>query len=144
MKIFFSTPIAGFDSEQQYEIYRKKLLNLYNKVKNHFGEENIFAAFFQTQTFDDYDSPVDSAKIDIAAIDNCDLFCFFYPQKAATSALVELGYAFAKNKQILITSPNIEILPYMVQGLPTAYSDQITWMTDANLDAIAAWIFNKI
>lgn len=142
MKIFLSTPIAGFDSEQQYEAYRKKMLGVYNKIKNCFGEKNIFAAFSQASTFSDYDSPVDSAKIDIAAIDDCDLFCLFYPKKISTSALVELGYAFAKNKKVLIVSPSIEILPYMVQGFPKAYPNKVTWMADTDLNAIAEWICN--
>ena len=143
MKVFISTPIAGFDNEQKYETYRKSIMSLYNVIKNQVGKENVFAAFANAASFSEYDSPEESAKIDIIAIEGCDLFVLLYPRKIPTSALVELGYALAKEKKIVLVSPNLEVLPYMVQGLPHAYSEKVIWLPDDDLGKVATAICEK-
>lgn len=140
MKVFISTPIAGFDNEQQYETYRESIISLYDKIKDHFGKENVFAALANATSLSEYDSPEESAKIDIIAIEKCDLFILLYPRKIPTSALVELGYALAREKKIVLVSPNLEVLPYMVQGLPSAYSERVIWLPDDDLDKVVTTI----
>ena len=44
-----------------------------------------------------------------------------YPKKLATSALIELGFAAAKGKPILIIAKKVSDLPFMAMGLPQAY-----------------------
>lgn len=128
MNIFLSTPIAGFCDELEYKEYRRMLLKTYRFLCKEHGKENVFAAFFAAKDYNAYDSPSKSAREDIDAIESCDIFIMFYPRKTPTSALVELGYALAKNKKILIISPEIGILPYMVQGFFEAYPRQVKWL----------------
>lgn len=136
MKIFLSTPIAGFSSEQKYENYRSKILLYYEGISKKWSPDNVFAAFVEASNFSSYDTPMKSAQKDMDKIKCCDVFVLFYPQKTPTSALVELGAAFALNKKIIIMSPQIDILPYMVQGLPFAYPDQVKWLSDADVKTI--------
>lgn len=116
-KIFISTPIAGFDSEELYLKYKKELEKIGIKIQEKFGKDNVYAAFLNVSNFSNYDSPEESAKIDLNNLKTADYFILFYPIKVATSALTELGYALALEKKILIITPNIQTLPYMVQGL---------------------------
>lgn len=127
MKIFLSTPIAGFGNELEYKKYRKWLLEIHKQLCEKYGEKNVVAAFFSAKDYDSYDSPSTSAKEDIYGIESCDVFVMFYPVKNPTSALVELGYALAQNKKILIVSPKVDVLPYMVQGFHEAYPKQVKW-----------------
>lgn len=136
MKIFLSTPIAGFSSEVEYEEYRKQLMGLHEKLCKIYGKDSIFAAFANTSTFSDYDSPEVSAQNDIEAIKNCDLFIIFYPGKIATSALVELGIAVAEQKYIILVSPKLSTFPYMVQGLPAMYKKQVHWINTSDCDVL--------
>lgn len=136
MKIFLSTPIAGFGDELEYKRYRQWLLEIRKKLCEKYGAKNVVAAFFSAKDYDSYDSPSKSAKEDITEIKSCDVFVMFYPQKKATSALVELGYALAKSKKILIVSPEIDILPYMVQGFHEAYPKQVKWTNSVDKLAI--------
>ena len=48
-----------------------------------------------------------------------------YPQKVATSALIELGFAIAYNKRIIIVTPQKNILPYLVLGISSANSESL-------------------
>lgn len=115
-KIFISTPIAGFDSEQQYLEYKKRLVEVGRALQCSFGVENVCGAFWNVKDFSSYDSPEESAKKDLEDIREAGGFILFYPIKVVTSALTELGYAVAMNKRVLIITSNIHILPYMVQG----------------------------
>lgn len=103
-------------------------MGLYDQLCHEYGHDRIFAAFADASTYNTYDSPIESAYKDVSAIQECDLFILIYPQKVASSALMELGIAFAEKKQIIIVSSHLEILPYMIQGLPFAYPDQVHWV----------------
>ena len=140
MKIFISTPIAGFSSEQEYENYRNKMLLYYEGISKKWGSDSVFAAFVEVNDFNNYDTPTKSARNDMDEIKCCDVFVLFYPRKTPTSALVELGAALALNKKIIMMSPGIDTLPYMVQGLPSAYPDQVKWLREIDVETIIAEI----
>lgn len=112
-KIFISTPISGFNSDSEYIEYRKNLLNFIKELKkdyNVYSEiENICGKYC-------YDTPEDSAINDFKKIRESDLFILHHPQRLQSSTLIELGYAYALNKDIIIIS-NKEDLPYLSLGL---------------------------
>lgn len=115
-KIFISTPIAGFESEQQYLEYKKRLEEVGRALQASLGEENVYGAFWNVKDFSSYDSPEESARKDLENIRVAEGFILFYPLKVVTSALTELGYAIAMGKKVLIITSDIHFLPYMVQG----------------------------
>lgn len=136
MRVFLSTPIAGFANDGEYDRYRNKLLDFYDTLIQRLGRENVFAAFSGVTTLDSYESPEDSAHNDVEAINCCDLFILFYPKSIATSALVELGIALSAKKQIILVSPELRTLPYMVQGFPTIYPNQVRWFSASDTEAL--------
>jgi len=46
------------------------------------------------------------------------LFILHYPKQVPTSALIELGFALAYKKRILIIASHISTLPFLAQGIP--------------------------
>lgn len=128
-KIFISTPIAGFENEKIYLKYKKVLEEIGFGLQKEFGKNNIYAAFLDVSDFNSYDSPEKSAKVDLDHLVASDYFILFYPIKVATSALTELGYALALKKKILIITPNVHTLPYMVQGLTSLNTFDIKILT---------------
>lgn len=127
-KIFISTPIAGFRSENEYLSYKKIMEGICIDLQKRFGKDNIYAAFLNISALNNYDSPEKSAKVDLWHLENADYFILFYPIKVVTSALTELGIAIGMNKQILIVAPDIHTLPYMVQGLPSIKTQNIKFL----------------
>lgn len=123
MKMFIATPIAGFGNENQMVDYKKSLMDFFSTLEQY---HDIYSEILRINGIDEYDSPELSVKLDFSAIDNSDVFILHYPKKIVTSALIELGYAIAKNKRVIIIVQNIELLPYLGQGLHLACNNVST------------------
>lgn len=70
-----------------------------------------------------YPPPSQAAKLDLRAIDSSINFILYYPQATATSAIFELGYALRAGKRVLVITPKIEELPFLLRGLKDVYED---------------------
>ena len=111
--IFLAAPISAFNNEIQYLEHRKKIIKLLHTLKEFFHVESEVKKINKYST---YDNPKTAAIQDFNLIDNCDIFILYHPQKMQTSSLIELGYAYAKNKKIIIISNRVSI-PYLASKL---------------------------
>lgn len=116
-KIFLAAPISGFVDDGEYQEYREKILELIFFLRKHSFE--VYSEVECVSGKNDYDSPEQSAREDFKRISDSDIFLLLYPKKVQTSALIELGYACAKEKVIVIVSSK-SILPYLALGLASA------------------------
>lgn len=115
MRIFLSTPISCFKNSDELNEYKKMVMSLVSVLKN----EHIVCSEIETiRDETDYDSPEKSISTDLDSISKCDIFIFHYPKSMPTSALIELGFAIAFNKRIIIITPDKKILPYLSLGVP--------------------------
>ena len=115
MNIFLSTPISQYKSMAELQTYKDSLINLVSQLrKNHSVCTEIEAIYSES----DYDTPEKSISKDLESIQKCDLFILHYPKQVPTSALIELGFALAYEKRILIIAPHISTLPFLAQGIP--------------------------
>lgn len=115
-KMFVAAPISGFETLEEYEAYRSKMVAFLEDLKKSNSEFEIFCELLRVKNEDDYMTPEKSCEEDFGAIDECEIFLLFHPVKAQTSALMELGYAYAKGKKIIIVGEE-DNLPYMAKGL---------------------------
>lgn len=119
-KIFLAAPISGFFDDGEYQEYREKVLKLI-----FFLRENSFEVYSEVECVSgksSYDSPEKSVREDFKKIGDSDIFLLLHPKKVQTSALIELGYACAKEKTIVIVGSK-SILPYLALGLPSTCTD---------------------
>lgn len=129
MKVFLAAPISAFKNEQEYKVIREKLLNLIEKLSVRFC---ICSEISNIESFATYDEPGESALKDFNEIDEADIFIMYHPIKIQTSTLIELGYAVAKGKKvIMIAKPHT--LPYLASGLVTVSPD-VKLISTAELD----------
>lgn len=105
--------------------YKAVMKKICVRLQEVYGEKQVYAAFLDVFGLDSYDSPELSAKVDLENLEAADYFILFYPIRVVTSALTELGVALGMNKKILIVVPDKQILPYMVQGLPSLESKTV-------------------
>lgn len=106
---------------QEYRKLREWVLALSETL---FGNSiGFYSAILHVKSLDTLDKPVDSARFDLSEIRNCSLFILLYPQKTASSVLVELGYALALKKRTLILCPTKHELPFMLQEIDKAVSN---------------------
>ena len=82
---------------------------------------NVFYAGKQLEDGNEFEDPVAAVKEDLKAVDESKSFLMIFPEKIATSALVELGYALARNKRIWIWIKDENDLPYLIKKLDAAY-----------------------
>ena len=119
--IFIATPIAGFLNKNDYKMYKKLIEEIVVEINrtNIFG--NVYCEITNLDDIADYDSPAASAAKDFNNVLNSEYFILLYPQRVVSSALIELVYALAKGKKILIISSDKNALPYMALELDKIY-----------------------
>jgi len=126
--VFIATPISGFEDENEYGIFRR---NIKTSIRRLSKKMIIISELINISDATAYESPAMSVEIDLKNIENSSYFVLIYPRKTPTSALIELGYALAKKKKILILTKNQETLPYMLKKIDNVYSNiKISYYSD--------------
>ena len=119
MKIFLSTPISAFGTNHDYNEYRQQVLNFISVLR----ERNIvYSEIEGICELNYYDKPSIALSKDLNIIDESEVFVIHHPFRMQTSTLIELGYAVALNKRIIIVG-NRKDLPYLALGLPEKTSN---------------------
>lgn len=113
MRIFLAAPISGFENENEYLTYRKKVVELIDGLKKSFV---VMSELERVESVGSYDSPEQSVIKDFTDIKEADCFMLLHPRRMQTSAFIELGYAYAMKKPSLIIA-HPKDLPYMALGL---------------------------
>ncbi|HRG21848.1 MAG TPA: hypothetical protein PLQ57_12485 [Saprospiraceae bacterium] len=133
--IFIAFAIAANKNSTQRSTTKADVQKLENILID-LGYLNIFNAenhIIPGQKDDEFPPPADAAEIDFQAINNSKNFILYYPESTPTSAILELGYALKDGDNILIITPKIEILPFLVRGLPNI-SDKIKILEYTSFD----------
>lgn len=99
VRLFVASPIAGFDNNTAYLEYRNKVIHFIQQIQEQAQIVELYSALTSVSSQSEYDSPEEAAKQDLSALNNATHFILFYPQKVATSALIELGFALAQSKK---------------------------------------------
>lgn len=122
MFIFLSTPISDCVCHNSIHNYKGAISLLVERMrKSHM----VWSEIERIASQNDYETPENSIQKDLHAIQSCDLFVLHYPHKVPTSALIELGFAIANNKRIIVITPKISTLPFLAQGINALRSDSI-------------------
>ena len=114
-RVFIATPISGFYGTDEYQRFRTFILQLVSTLR----EDEYFVCTEVERIVDsrDYSSPQKSIEDDFDNILSSDIFLFMHPKLMQTSSLIELGFACANNKKIVIVG-NEDSLPYLAKNLP--------------------------
>lgn len=118
--IFIAFPIAAVKNITERKALNDFAKRLETELKR-IGYKKIFNASLHFSNNHEHQPPPIAAKIDIKAIDSSKNFILLYPEKIATSALIELGYAMSGNKNIVMCSNNIYTLPFLARGFSEAF-----------------------
>jgi len=119
--LFVSAPMAAFDTDGEFSSSRNAIFDVVRGIKKSCNFENVFYAGNEIESFKDFDSADLSVIDDYDATYNSKYFLLFYPKKLVTSALIELGWAMAFKKPIIIFYKNKDDLPFLMKHLDGAY-----------------------
>lgn len=112
-RIFLATPISAFTDPVEYDAFRQNVIRLIAALHDRYS---VYCEIERVADSDDYDTPAEAVIKDFGKIDESDIFMLVHLKKCQTSAFMELGYAFARGKEIVLVGPK-DALPYMALGL---------------------------
>ena len=112
---FLAAPISAFADEDEYKEYRVKVLKLITFLRTNLID--VYSEVEKINQNSTYDSPGQSVIEDFSKIYESDFFVMLHPKRIQTSTLMELGYAYALNKKIIIVGTK-DTLPFLALGLP--------------------------
>lgn len=146
-EIFLSTPVSSFEPEEFSRF--KALFNSLSKIiERKTPGYRVFCAAEGIASLNQLEDSKYSAITDFQRIQSCAGFVLFYPKPLATSALVELGFALALEKRILIITPAKVHLPFLCRKLDMLYDFveiQVADINGANMaDLISEFIDRKV
>lgn len=140
MNIFLSTPISCYKTLKEFQDYKETVLSFMSELRK---KHIIYAEIENINNSYEYDSPEKSIFLDLTSIKKCDLFILHYPKKMPTSSLIELGFAVAFSKKIIIITPSYHELPYLALGIPAHSKDSFIIESD-NIDTAVLNEVNRI
>lgn len=120
--VFLSAPMASFDSDAQYIPFRDEVMKVVAalRARCHLA---VFCALEPIESMADFDLHGVSVQEDMAILGQSGSFVMLYPQKLATSALFETGYALALGLPSRLFVRSEQDLPYLLQRLPEAFTN---------------------
>ncbi|HSI65282.1 MAG TPA: hypothetical protein VLE43_19300 [Candidatus Saccharimonadia bacterium] len=121
MKVFLSSPVSTFPNREVYLKFRRWIVNLCKGIEDLGDNYAVYCVARRIDDLNALDEPNEGVRQDLAAIAQSDVFVLIYPTPSATSALIELGFALAKEINVIVVSPEKEILPYMARHLDTIF-----------------------
>lgn len=140
-KIFISAPISGFEDKNIYRKFRDFIIKLILALRKEKFE--VCSEVEQISNTENYDSPTKSVENDFANIISSDIFLMIHPKKMQTSSLIELGFACANSKKIIIVGKE-DALPYLAKGLKKSQiSTEFVDISEIN-DSIILKIINVL
>ena len=121
--LFVSAPMAAFETEKEFQSSRDSVLDVIRNIKKNCKFNGVFYAGNEIESIKDFESEDMSVVEDYDACYRSRYFMLIYPQKIATSALVELGWAMAHKKPTIIFAKNRGHLPFLVKNADAVFSN---------------------
>jgi len=130
--VFLSAPMASFKDDSEYQSFRAEVLKVIHALDA--CGLSVFCALETIESMSTFDTHGVSTHDDLDIMGKSGNFIMLYPQKLATSALFEAGYALALGLPSLFFVRNEQDLPYLMQRLPEAVThvsilDSREWQT---------------
>ena len=113
-KVFIAAPISGYNNKSEYKLFRQFILLLIKELR--LVGFVVCSEVEQISREDNYDSPTKSVNEDFSNIHSSDIFLMLHPKIMQTSTLIELGYACADHKTVVLVGKT-DNFPYLAKGL---------------------------
>lgn len=113
-KVFIGAPMSGLEPDA-YVALRAQVLDMRAQVSRAPGVSDVYFAGEAIASAQDFSDPAAAALRDFTALAECDVFVFFYPERSASSVLIELGYALAMRKRVILMVRREDDIPFLLR-----------------------------
>lgn len=124
-RIFVAAPMSSFASEQQYVDFRDRVVSFCEELAEQPDVLWVFFAGRHIASFSAFDTHDDALKSDADRIWESTEFILLYPEKIASSALIEVGIALGLKKGVTIVCRERDDLPYVLKAADSSHSKYI-------------------
>jgi len=115
--LFVAAPMTGLTRRDDYAEVRCQTLWLIGHLKSSLPEvRSVYYAGEGVRDEAHLALPDDAMSLDLAALKAARVFLLHYPRAVVSGALVELGYAMALRKPVVIVAREIKDLPFFLRG----------------------------
>jgi pimeloyl-ACP methyl ester carboxylesterase len=123
--VFIAAAMAGHPGDGAYQQSRKAVLQLIEVLKQDCGCPRVFYAGTTMESKDAFDPEILALRMDLRALRESRNFILYYPEKIASSALYEAGWALVLGKPSLyLTRPGDESLPFLLNDAAQAFKER--------------------
>jgi hypothetical protein len=128
--VFLSTPMAAFNTDAEYRSGRAGFQKVFDALRQQ-ARLSVYWAAEKINSIKDFDTIDVSASDDLEALQQSRRFVLLYPEKLATSALFEAGYALALDRDSHYFVRDRDDLPFLMREL-AGVSEKVRIHTDAD------------
>lgn len=121
--LFVSAPMAAFETEKEFQSSRNAVFDVVRGIKKTCKFNSVFYAGNEIESQKEFESEDMSVVEDYDACCRSKYFMLIYPQKIATSALIELGWAMAHRKPTIIFTKTRIDLPFLARNADAVFSN---------------------
>jgi tRNA A-37 threonylcarbamoyl transferase component Bud32 len=122
--VFVSVPMASIAADDSYKQTRADALRIVECLENECGLKAFYAGR-QADNEDAFDAPDFAVVRDIQVLRQTRYFLMIYPEKLASSVLVEAGVALALGKKSVYFVRDVRDLPFVLRHLDRVYPTKI-------------------
>ena len=135
--VFLSSPMTSVESEDEYIELQKSIASLINELEK-IGYE-VFYGGVNVQHMSEVNQAARIPPENFRALKHAEYVILLHPKYLATSALIEVGYALALGKEIVIFAKEGERLPLVLSGLSVPLPNVRKYVVPG-MDAVAKLI----
>jgi len=121
-KVFIGSPMASID-ESAYRETRENMLLLKEAIISYCQLSDVYYPGETIAHRKNFDGKQKALAEDFKVLKECEYYVFYYPDRVASSILIEIGYAIGLCKKTLIFTRDRGNLPFMLQEVDKAISN---------------------
>ncbi len=120
--VFVAAAMAAHDNEAAYQQSREDVLSLVRTLREDCGFSSVFYAGSKLPEKKAFDPKLLALQVDLAAMRSSRYFLLYYPERLASSALYEAGWALMLGKPSLYVVREPDDLPFLLNNAQEAFS----------------------
>jgi hypothetical protein len=113
--VFVGAPMASIGNDIDYAVHRDGMINIIDAIEICCDRVECYWAGKNIAREKDFHGEQTALSIDLSELKSSSACVFVYMEKIVSSVIVEIGYAIALNKKIIIFCRNKDDLPYLLR-----------------------------
>ena len=112
--VFLSSPMASLEDDE-YEQFQDQMLRVQATIKKECKSKEVFYPGQNIEKVERFEGKQKAINKNFARLKECEYLLVIYPEALTSSVLVEIGYAMALSKKIIVFVRDRNNLPYILQ-----------------------------